>query len=187
MKLLVHSCCAPCVIAVLEALKRDGLELSLFFYNPNIQPFLEFRKRIKGMRVLLQREKLAAEIIEEFGFDTYAREIYDPDSQRRCEKCYRVRLTRTARHAAEQGFPAFTTTLLGSTRQNHELIKRVGRETAAEAGVQFFERDFRPFSEAAHEEARRRGIYLQAYCGCCISEYERYRHTTREVYLGGES
>ena len=164
---------------------RGGIEATAFFYNPNIQPFLEFRKRIKAMRVLLEREKIPAEIVEEFGFETYVREIYDPDARRRCENCYRVRLLRTARRAAEEKFAGFTTTLLGSAHQDQELIRKVARAAAAETGVEFLDRDFRALSDAAHEEARRRGIYRQAYCGCCLSEYERYRHTTREVYRGG--
>jgi serine/threonine protein kinase len=95
------------------------------------------------------------------------------------------RLRRTAERAREMGSDAFTTTLLGSPHQDHELLRESGERAAEEVGVSFLYRDFRPLHERSHEAARRRQLYLQPYCGCCFSEYERFRDTGRELYRGG--
>ncbi len=110
--------------------------------------------------------------------------VYDPDAPRRCENCYRLRLGRTARRAREQGCGAFTTTLLGSPHQRHDLIRRVGEEEAEAAGMHLLYRDFRPLHDRSIQLAKRRTLYRQQYCGCCWSEYERYKDTTKELYRG---
>ena len=185
MRALIHVCCAPCLIGPLGALRAESIQLAGLFCNPNIHPFLEFRKRIKAVRVFLERDNLPVEIVEDYGLDQYLREVYDPDRAKRCEKCYSLRLHYTAVRAREQGFDSFTTTMLGSPHQNHEVIREAGLRVAALAGTAFLYRDFRPLHEQGHEAARKRHLYLQPYCGCCFSEYERYRDTTRELYRGG--
>ena len=192
MKLLIHVCCAPCLIGPLEALRVEGMQPSGFFYNPNIHPFLEFRKRVKALRVFLEKDDLPVEIVEEYGLELFMREVCrpalsnaeGPDRRERCRRCHFLRLRRTAERAKEMGFDAFTTTLLGSPHQDHELLRESGERAAEKAGASFLYRDFRPLHERSHEAARRRQLYLQPYCGCCFSEYERLRDTSRELYRG---
>lgn len=184
MKTLIHICCAPCLIGPLGALRREGIDLAGWFHNPNVHPFLEFRKRVKAVRVFMERDALPVEIDETYGLETFIREVYNPDPRLRCEECHRVRLRATAQKARADGFDAFTTTLLGSPHRDHEMVRRLGEESADEAGVGFLYRDFRPLHDEGHEEARRRQIYLQSYCGCCMSEWERFRDTGRELYRG---
>ena len=86
-----------------------------------------------------------------------------------------MRLDETARYAAEHGFDSFTTTLLISPYQNHELIVRVANEVGAAHGVTFLYRDFRPHFRDGQAIAREKGFYMQKYCGCIFSEEERYR------------
>ena len=84
-------------------------------------------------------------------------------------------MEQTARFAAEQGFDSFSTTLLISPYQNHELIKAVAEQAADKYGVSFLYRDFRPYFKEGQEQARENGFYMQKYCGCIFSEEERYR------------
>jgi hypothetical protein len=98
-----------------------------------------------------------------------------------------MRLGRTAARAAESGCDAFSTTLLTSRHQDHELIRRVGVECQATHNVDFLYRDWRHMAEQNHEEASRMNLYLQQYCGCVFSESDRYRDTTRHLYRGGGS
>ena len=134
MKLLIHVCCAPCLIGPLEALRREGMQPSGFFYNPNIHPFLEFRKRVKALRVFLEKDELPVEIIEEYGLELFMREVFRPDRRERCRNCDFLRLRRTADRAKEMGFDAFTTTLLGSPHQDHELLRESGERAAEKVG-----------------------------------------------------
>ncbi|MCX7935950.1 MAG: epoxyqueuosine reductase QueH, partial [Planctomycetota bacterium] len=89
----------------------------------------------------------------------------------RCRLCYRLRLTRTAQRAAEMGCSAFTTTMVASQHQDHELLRAEAEAAAAAAGVAFLYRDFRA---AAPEVRLIRALYRQQYCGCIFSEAERY-------------
>jgi predicted adenine nucleotide alpha hydrolase (AANH) superfamily ATPase len=95
-----------------------------------------------------------------------------------------MRLERTAREAAERGFDAITTTLLGSEQQKHSLVRSLGETCAAESGVEFLYRDWRPVAQSGHERARSLNLYMQSYCGCIFSESERYRDTSRHLYRG---
>jgi predicted adenine nucleotide alpha hydrolase (AANH) superfamily ATPase len=94
--------------------------------------------------------------------------------RKRCAFCYKLRLEKTARLAAEKGYDAFSTTLLISPYQNHDLIRQTGVELASVYGIEFLYRDFRPLFRQGREQARAAGYYMQKYCGCIFSEEERY-------------
>jgi len=174
MRTLVHVCCASCLIGTLRALREEGVEAEGFFHNPNIHPFREFRKRIRALEVYLECDPAPVEIDERYGLRQFVEEIYRPNRRARCEACYAARLERTAGRARERGFESFTTTLLVSPYQYHELVREAGERAGREAGVEFLYRDFRGYFEFGHAEAKRRHLYRQQYCGCCFSEYERY-------------
>ena len=97
---------------------------------------------------------------------------YNPNI--RCVKCYSMRLYAAAHEAKEGGFDSFTSSLFISPYQNHELLREVAERAAAEYGVTFLYRDFRPLFRAGQERARELGMYIQKYCGCVFSEEERY-------------
>jgi hypothetical protein len=183
MKVLLHVCCAACAIGPYEDLTARGHDVTGFFYNPNIHPFIEFRRRIKALKVLQERIPIKVDYVEDYGLTEYLNMVRWPGSER-CADCYRLRLERTARHAAEHGFEAMTTTLLGSTHQNHDLIVGIGRECAAHRGVEFLYADWRSIAEEGHGRAQEMKLYLQTYCGCVFSEWERFRDTSLHVYRG---
>ena len=183
MTVLVHICCAPCLLAVLDAIRTAGHQVRGFFYNPNIQPLIEFRRRLKAVQVLNEALRLPIDYDETYDLDAFLSGAVNAGA-RRCEACYRDRLTRAARQAKRAACDAFTTTLLASTHQKHEWLRRIGEDVAQGEGVPFLYRDWRALAEPAHREAKRRQLYLQAYCGCVYSEYERFRDTTRHVYRG---
>ena len=97
------------------------------------------------------------------------------DIDNRCTYCYETRLRKTAEFAAEHGFKQFTTTLLASVYQKHELIAAAGERFGKEFGVEFLYRDFRPNFRAGNQRARELGFYMQKYCGCVFSEEDRYK------------
>ena len=185
MRVLLHTCCAPCCLAPFGDLTAQGHQVTGFFYNPNIHPFIEYRRRVKALRILQERMPLPVVYEEDYGLRHFLETVHwTAPSAERCEGCYRMRLTRTARHAAAEGFDAITTPLLGSTRQDHELIAEVARECARREGVGFHYADWRPLAEEGHERARQLGLYMQQYCGCVFSEWERYRDTNLHAYRG---
>lgn len=183
MKVLMHVCCAPCFCAPLEELRGEGMEVTGYFYNPNIHPLLEFRKRLKALKVM--QEAAGVEVIweEEYGLGGFLQAVYGQPGPR-CELCWALRMGATARLAGERGFDAFSTTLLISPHQDHEAVRRIAQEAAERCRVTFLYRDFRPLRGRSEEMAKKRMLYRQQYCGCLFSEYERYKDTTRELYRG---
>lgn len=183
--LLVHACCAQCLAAILDPLRRSGC-WAAYFYNPNIQPLIEFRRRAKSLHVLAERERLALMADERYDVRGFLRTV-PWDKPERCLACYRMRLQETARVAAEKGFSAMTTTLLASEHQDHEAVRRLGEEAAAGRGLVFHYEDWRALAGCGREEAKRRNLYRQQYCGCIFSEEERFAPTSLHLYGGGSA
>ncbi len=184
---LLHVCCAPCFAAAEASRFRlaEGGEIpalaGIFFYNPNIHPLLEFRRRVKALKVYLERERLTAEIDETYGLEFYLDKVAKDAVNRRdrCRRCYRLRLGETARKAREKNLPYFSSTLLSSREQDRDLLIEVGRAAGREYGVEFFLADWR---KILPDEKKMRGIYKQQYCGCIFSEEERFRDSNKHLY-----
>ena len=173
MKTLLHICCAPCANQPIEVLRRDGFEVAGFWYNPNIHPFTEYRSRRNCVREYAQAIELPMFEEDLYALRPFVREVAE-DIAHRCVKCYEMRLFETARQAKELGFDSFTSSLFISPYQNHELMRETAERAAAEYGVEFLYRDFRPLFRDGQEKARELGFYMQKYCGCVFSEEERY-------------
>ncbi len=173
-KTLLHTCCAPCSITCVDTLRDDGIEPVGFWYNPNIHPFTEYRSRKNTLEEYTR--SIGEELIigGDYGLRPFVQAVCS-DIDRRCSYCYRCRLENTAQYAAQNGFSSFTTTLLVSPYQNHELLVNTGKEVAALYGIAFLPYDFRPRFREGQQRARELGLYMQKYCGCIFSEEERYR------------
>ncbi|MEG0427436.1 MAG: epoxyqueuosine reductase QueH [Akkermansia sp.] len=180
MKTLLHICCAPCSISCIESLRAEHIEPTGFWYNPNIHPFTEYKSRknaLVGYAQLIKMELIAQ---GEYGLRPFINEIY-PNLTDRCGTCYKMRLDETAKFASENGYDSFTTTLLISPYQRHELLRQTAEEAAERHHIQFLYRDFRPLFKEGQAKARELEIYMQKYCGCIFSEEERYRKKKKSV------
>jgi len=181
MKLLLHACCAPCSLQCIEALAGEELRPDLFWYNPNIHPFTEYRSRRDSLCAFAEAGGLSLVMEDEYGLRAFVREVEGKNfltekngCNPRCAFCYRLRLEKTAALAAEKGYDAFSSTLLISPYQNHALLREIGEDLAARYGVSFLYRDFRPRFRLGQNQAREAGYYMQKYCACIYSEEERY-------------
>jgi len=173
LKLLLHICCAPCSIFPVSVLRGQGIELTGFFYNPNIHPVTEYRKRLSALTEYAESIGLSLRIEDEYGLVPFLREVVFRE-ENRCGYCYRMRLTRTAAFARRLGAEAFSTTLLYSVYQKHEEIRRIGEEAGRQEGVPFYYEDFRTGWREGVNRSRELGMYRQPYCGCIYSEMDRY-------------
>jgi epoxyqueuosine reductase len=170
VRLLIHSCCAPCSIKVFESLKN--CKLTAFFYNPNIHPYKEYQRRLQALQDYTHSLDLPLVAPPDYELEDFLRGALA--SEDRCAFCYRLRLTATARYAKVQGFEAFTTSLLISPYQKHELLKQTGEEAGRQEGIKFYYQDFRPFFRESWDKAKELELYRQNYCGCIFSEKERF-------------
>ena len=169
MDILLHICCGPCLIYPFSRLKDQRFEISGFYYNPNIYPVSEYHRRVEGLKVLSQEFSLSVEY-PEYQESDFLQAINALEAlSQRCASCWALRLRKTARQAKKNGFASFSTTLLASPYQNHELLKQLGQQIGQDTGVDFYYEDFRPGFKQAQIEAKRKGIYRQKYCGCKYS------------------
>ena len=173
MKTLLHICCAPCANQCIEVLRGDKIEVTGFWYNPNIHPYTEYRARRDCLRDYAGQIELPVIEKNDYALRPFVRAVAE-DLDHRCGKCYEMRLFETAKAAKEGGFDSFTSSLFISPYQNFDLMQETAQRAAAEYGVEFLFRDFRPYFRAGQEKARELGFYMQKYCGCVFSEEERY-------------
>ena len=175
MKLLMHTCCAPCSVYCIDTLRAEGIEPTLFWYNPNIHPFMEYKARRDCLKDYASMVGAKLIINEDYGLDEFCKNVINDIPGRCVNYCYRKRIGETVRYAVENGYDAFTTTLLVSPYQKHEELKTVCEELAEAAGIKFVYRDFRVGFRDGQAKARELGLYMQKYCGCIFSEEERYK------------
>ena len=173
MKLLLHTCCAPCSIYCIDELKKDKINITSFWYNPNIHPYTEYKSRLDTLKKHCELIQLPLEIVDEYGLRKFTINVIN-DLENRCDYCYNERLKATAEYAYNNGYDTFSTTLLISPYQNHEKIKEIGKKISKEIGIDFLYKDFREGFRKGQNRARELEIYMQKYCGCVFSEEDRY-------------
>lgn len=170
MKLLLHTCCGPCFLGTWEDLEDQDLDVTNYFYNPNIYPREEYLKRLEYLMVAAKgKSSRVVEAPYEPGQYAEAIKGEDKNFPGRCALCYRLRLANTAEYAKKNNFEAFSTTLLVSPYQDHVAIKQIGEDVSREYGVEFYYRDWRPYFREGQETAQMKQIYRQKYCGCVYS------------------
>ena len=160
---MLHNCCAPCTTFVYKWLKENDFKIKGLFYNPNINPPEEYEKRLVTMK----------RYADAVGLEV----IYEPNDimaeSGNCENCYRVRLRKTAELAKAGGYDCFSTTLLISPYQKHDLLKEIGEEVSSEIGIDFYYQDFRVGYQESRLMAKEMNLYRQRYCGCGVELYAK--------------
>ena len=174
MKILVHICCAPCFAYPHKRLMEEGHEVIGYWYNPNIHPYMEYRAREDAPKKYAEIEGVEI-VYDEYDFIAYLKmQLKNIERPERCKNCYAYRLEKAARYAKENGFDTFTTTLLVSHHQYHDEIKKIGEELAEKYNIEFYYEDFRKGWQQGKAIAKAYSLYSQKYCGCLISEWERF-------------
>ena len=174
MKLLLHTCCAPCSVYCIESLRNKNIDPTVYWYNPNIHPYMEYKARRDCLKEYTKSIAVQAIFEEEYGLDEFCRNVIQ-DLENRCiNYCYPIRLEQTAKYAKENGYDTFSTTLLVSPYQKHDEIRRIGEKIATNYNLSFYYEDFRVGFREGQAKARELGLYMQKYCGCIFSEEMRY-------------
>jgi predicted adenine nucleotide alpha hydrolase (AANH) superfamily ATPase len=155
---------------------QDGWEVCGYFFNPNIHPYAEFKKRLECLETHNKTVGIEYSADEAYGLRSFLKTAASAEEagESRCQACYTLRLNAAARYARENGFKVFTTTLLYSRRQNHEIIASIGKASARTFGIDFYYEDFRRGWQEGVNRSKELNMYRQSYCGCIFSEEERY-------------
>jgi len=179
MKLLLHVCCGPCSLYPANVLHEEGISFSAYFYNPNIHPYKEFKKRIHALELVAKLLRFDLILDRNYGLTDYLRKVVFNENKR-CHICYELRLSKCIEFAANNGFDAFSTTLLYSKYQNHKLIYDICFQLTDKFGIEFFYKDFREGWQKGIDQSKDLDIYRQRYCGCIFSEHEAFDKNFRK-------
>ena len=171
-KILLHACCAPCSLAILECLLSNGFEPAVFFYNPNIFPREEYEKR--KAELVRHCGKSGVKFIDgDCGRDEWlaATSAYkrEPERGARCLECFKIRMFASAKKTAELGLKIFTTTLSSSRWKSFAQICAAAKFAEEKIeGVLFWDFNWKKFglSERRMELLKSGNYYNQLYCGC---------------------
>ena len=172
MKLLLHTCCVPCLLGTLPLISKD-YDVCCFWYNPNIHPFTEYKTRLNTLEIYTGENNINLLKEDYYGLREFTHGVINNLSDK-CEFCYNLRIKKCAEYAAEHKFDAFSSTLLVSLFQNHELIKEICGKSADLYNIKFEYADYRVNFREGQRQSRENNIYMQKYCGCIFSEEERY-------------
>lgn len=173
MKILLHICCAPCAIYPLKIMREAGHDVVGLFFNPNIHPYSEYKKRLDTLTEYSDTVGLKLIFSDEYPMEDFLRGVVFRE-ETRCSYCYYTRLVYAANVAKKGKFEGFTTTLLYSKFQDNDLIETLGKSVAKKSGIPFYHQDFSKGWKEGIDTSKTLGMYRQQYCGCIYSEKERF-------------
>lgn len=178
MNILLHMCCANCAIFPVRQLRDKNHQVTGFFFNHNIHPYQEYRRRLEAVQQYAAVSALEVIYRDEYLLEEFLGQVaIHPRS--RCHYCYQSRMEETAKMAAAKGFDGFTTSLLYSRYQQHDVIRKFGQNLARRFELTFYYEDFRTGWKDGIEASKTMGLYRQQYCGCIYSEKDRYHPKSR--------
>lgn len=185
-RVLLHSCCAPCSSAIIECMLNNGIQPTIFYYNPNIYPREEYEIR-KNEAIRFVTSKGLDFVDADYDYSHWracmAGLEEEPERGGRCLQCFTLRLMETARYAVEHDFTLFTTTLASSRWKNLEQINEAGRLAAScYPGTLFWEQNWRKggLQDRRNELLKEYKFYNQQYCGCEFSMYRLKQNKEKE-------
>ncbi len=175
--LLLHSCCGPCSSYVLDVLS-EFFNVSVIYYNPNIFPESEYQKRLSEQIKLIEKMEFKNPVnFVSCNYDEneflQAVNGYEKEHEggARCEKCFRLRLEKTAQIAKENRYDFFTTTLSVSPHKNAVLLNEIGKELSEKYQINYLFADFK--KKEGYKKSiilsKKYDLYRQNYCGCRFS------------------
>ena len=174
--MLLHTCCAPCASGVTWQL--EDYDLTLLFYNPNIDSIEEYNRRLNACEIFCKEFNLKLIAIpynhEEFTCKILGREN-DPEGGKRCEICIGLRLEFTCKYASENDFNIWASTLSVSPHKDYLLLNSIGKELSARYGIEYLEANFKKNDGylLSIRNSQKYDLYRQRYCGCKYSIWEK--------------
>lgn len=183
--ILVHTCCAPCLSSIIDTLKEKSEERVYYFFNPNIHPYSEYLKRKETLERFLSLKHEAQPVNEGYNLVRYFEMVSGSETYPdRCRFCYRLRLQEAARKASDLSIDYFTTTILSSPYQLHDVAIEEGLRAAETFDLSFVHYDIRDHYYDGVNRLKKLGLYYQWYCGCIFSEFERLEEKQKNGIRG---
>ena len=169
MNLLLHICCGPCSAYPVKYFKENDINVTGYWYNPNIHPYNEYKSRLNALIEYSKIVNLNIIYDDYYGLVEFTKNVIN-DIDNRCNYCYYTRMEKIVKYAKDNGYDAFSSTLFVSPYQKHELLKGICEELSKKYDIEFLYKDFRPNYKEGQEIFKKTGLYMQKYCGCVFSE-----------------
>lgn len=170
-KIVLHACCGICSGYPISYLKDMGYQVVVYFYNPNIYPEAEYQKRLEAEKTLCAH--FGVELVEgEYNPNEYYDFVKgfesEPEKGLRCNKCFELRLKKTAEFAKSISIDKFTTSITISPHKNFSKLSEIGLKIAQDAGIEYLPIDFKKKDGflKTNKLSRELNLYRQNYCGC---------------------
>lgn len=180
-KIVLHACCAICSGYPISYLNDMGYQVCVYFYNPNIYPCEEYQRRLEAQKILC--EHFGCELVEgEYNPDEYYNFVKgfenEPEKGLRCDKCFELRLRKTAEYAKSIGVNKFTTSIVISPHKNFAKLTSIGEKIVSETGIEYLAVDFKKKDGflKTNRISKELNLYRQHYCGCKWSVPLHPRH-----------
>lgn len=169
--IVLHACCAICSGYPVSYLKDAGYDITVYFYNPNIYPEEEYQKRLNAQKNLCSYFGCKLEIgeyIPEQYYNAVKGLENEPEKGERCNKCFALRLEKTAEFAKQNNITTFTTSIVISPHKNFENISQIGQKIAEKYGLDYLPINFRKNNGFLNTNniSKKLNLYRQNYCGC---------------------
>lgn len=173
-KIVLHACCGICSGYPVSSLIDAGYQVVVYFYNPNIYPVEEYQKRLEAERILCKHfncELVEAEYNPEEFYEAAKGFEQEPERGKRCDKCFELRLKKTAEYAKSRGINLFTTSIVISPHKNFQKLSEIGQKIAQEKELEFLAIDFKKKDGflKTNKISKELNLYRQNYCGCKFS------------------
>lgn len=183
MKLILHACCADCLLKFVDSIKAENKEITeieVYFYNPNVHPRSEYLARLNAIKKISEENKIKLIVADwspkEWFESNLPRSLFDKRDflkPIRCEKCWELRLNKTFEYAKSKDFDLVSSTLITSHYQDSEKIKKIAKKLENEFKIKFL------IPQKVSKELKTKGFYKQNYCGCCYSLVEAWEEKFR--------
>ena len=175
MKLLIHACCADCLLKFIDSVRSANKEISeieIYFYNPNIHPRSEYLARLKAIKKISEENKIKLIVADWSPREWFliTKPFPNPSLDRagRCINCWKLRLRKTFEYAKIKDFDKVSSTLLTSHYQDNKKIEKIAKELEDEYKIKFL------VPKKVSKDLKTTGFYKQNYCGCCYSLVEAW-------------
>lgn len=178
MRLLIHACCADCLLKFVDSIKRENKEIDdiqVYYYNPNIHPRSEYLSRLNAIKKISEENKIKLIVADwspkEWFENNLPKSLFykrDLLKSNRCVRCWELRLRKTFEYAKEKGFKVVSSTLITSHYQDQNKIETIAKELENKYQIKFL------IPKKVSKDLKTTGFYKQNYCGCCYSLVEAW-------------
>lgn len=171
-RLVLVSCCAPCSSGAIEQLVKGDIpdvdDFIVLFYNPNIFPESEYKKRLDEQIKYCDSLGVKYAVLE-YDHDAWRDAVRgletEPERGARCGICFAYRFGRAVQFAQDNGYNAIASVLGVSRHKDQSQVDMAAQSVCGDIKYLPIKWD----DNLRLQINRKTDFYRQNYCGCEFS------------------